>query len=70
MLRKPELDIESPAGPTTVGTDGKMLIFTTVSFRVGTPVSGYPSLSEANVKKYPLFLGAIQIGACKLYETL
>ena len=30
------------------------------------PLSGYPPLSEANFKNYPLFLTAIQIGACKL----
>ena len=29
-----------------------------------------PPLSEANFKNIPLFLRAIQIGACKLYETL
>ena len=29
-----------------------------------------PPLSEANIKSYPLFLRAIQIGACKLEETL
>ena len=29
-----------------------------------------PPLSEANLKSSPLFLRAIQIGACKLYETL
>ena len=31
---------------------------------------GVPPFSEANLKKYPLFLRAIQIGACKLYKTL
>ena len=42
-----------------------------VSSRAGTPPpSGYPPLSEANLKSYPLFLRAIQIGACKLQETL
>ena len=34
------------------------------------PLFGYPPLSEANFKNYPLFLTAIQIGACKLYEAL
>ena len=29
-----------------------------------------PLRSEANLKDYPLFVTAIQIGACKLYETL
>ena len=33
-------------------------------------LSGYLPFSEANLKNYPLILRAIQIGACKLYETL
>ena len=38
-----------------------------VSSRVGTPPSFLlPPLSQANLKSYPLFLRAIQIGACKL----
>ena len=41
-----------------------------VSSRVGTSplplFRGNPPLSEANLKNYPLFLTAIQIGACKL----
>ena len=48
-----------------------------VSSRVGPPIphlslplSGDPSLSETNLKSYPLFLRAIQIDVCKLYETL
>ena len=52
-----------------------------VSSRVGTlpfsegttPLSGYPPLSEANLKSYsppPLFLRSTQIVACKLKETL
>ena len=40
------------------------------SFLKEPPLSGYPAFSEANLKNYPLFLRAIQIGACKLYETL
>ena len=31
---------------------------------------GYPLLSEANLKSYPLFLRAIQSGACKLHKTV
>ena len=34
------------------------------------PLSGYPPLSEANLKSYPIFLRAIQIGVCKLHETI
>ena len=37
-----------------------------VSSRVGTRPFWVPPLSEANLKSYPLFLRAIQIGACKL----
>ena len=32
--------------------------------------SGYPTFSDVNLKSYPLFVRAIRIGACKLYETL
>ena len=42
-----------------------------VSYRVGTPLFlREPPFSEANLKSYPLFLTAIQIGLCKLYKTL
>ena len=34
------------------------------------PEGTSPPLSEANLESYPFFLTAIQIGACKLYETL
>ena len=34
------------------------------------PFLGIPPLSEANLNSYPVFLRAIQIGACRLYETL
>ena len=37
-----------------------------VSSSVGTPPPPFPPLSEANLKSYPLFLRAIQIGARKL----
>ena len=45
------------------------LVYYIVSYRVGTlppPFLREPPLSEANLKNYPLFLTAIQIGACKL----
>ena len=35
-----------------------------------TPNFGYPSLSEVSLKSYPLFLRAIQIVTCKLYEAV
>ena len=44
-----------------------IFIYTIVSSRVGTPpFLGEPPLFEANLKSYPLFLRAIQIGTCKL----
>ena len=33
-------------------------------------LSGHTPLSESSLKRYSLFLRAIQVGACKLYETL
>ena len=39
-------------------------------FSEGTPPFWVPPLSEANLKSYPLFLRAIQIGTCKLREAL
>ena len=33
-------------------------------------LSGHTHLSESNLKSYSLFLRAIQVSACKLYETL
>ena len=51
----------------------QMKIYNFFSFLQGwnpPPLFWVPPLSEANLKNYPLFLSAIQIGACKLYETL
>ena len=40
------------------------------TFSEGTPLSRYPLFLKQILKITPLFLKCIQIGACKLYETL
>ena len=37
---------------------------------LNSPFLSEPPLPKANLKSYPLFLRAIQIGACKLSKTV